>query len=958
MRIPASTYRLQFTPSFGFKEASAALDYLAELGVTDLYASPIFHARSGSEHGYDVVDPNQLNPELGTADNFDELNAAARGRGLGWLQDIVPNHMAYDGQNVMLMDLLENGPASPYYDFFDVDWNHPYESMRGKILAPFLGGFYGDCLENGELMLGYDQSGLSIRYASLRFPVNIESYADVISHDLSALRKRLGAQHLDYIKLLGILYTLKNIPPKEESSERTDQIVFVKRMLWELYSNDAEIQRDIDANVTRFNGTKGKPESFNLLDRLLAQQWYRLSFWKVAAEELDYRRFFNVNELISMRMEDEKVFNHSHRLIVKLAREGKFTGLRVDHVDGLYDPLEYLQRLRRAAGDVYIAVEKILAFDEELPDDWPIEGTTGYEFLNFVNGLFCARAQRRKHNQIYSRFIDNDTSCGALVVEKKRLIIGKYMAGDIETLAHLLKGVSSRDRHAADVTLYGLKRALVEALAFFPVYRSYVSPARFAAADRAVLSVAVERAKAANAGLALELDFIERFLLLDFADHHGAEERISWTRFVMRFQQLTGPLMAKGFEDTTLYVYNRLLSLNDVGGDPERFFGVALDEFHDFNKRRIRLWPHTMNATATHDCKRGEDARARISVLSELPEEWDNRLKTWSRINRSKKRKVKGHEVPDRNDEYFLYQSLLGSYPAQGEPDADFTERLKAYIIKAVREAKVHTEWLKPDLAYETTFVKFAEAILAPSPEDHFLSEFVPFAGKIAYCGMFNSLAQTLLKIAAPGFPDIYQGTELWDLSFVDPDNRRPVDFAARRSLLRELKIREANDRAALLNEIFAHWGDGRIKLYLLHKLLSFRRDRGALFAAGDYLPLEASGELADRVCAFARRQDRSWVLAIVPRLIGKEVYRGGAPLGDDFWRGTMLHLPGSTPGQWVDVITGNTLTATSAAPVKALELGGVFKDFPVALLCDEEAAEELPNLKENTHARTSETMA
>ncbi len=952
MRIPVSTYRLQFTPSFGFQEANIILDYLEELGITDIYASPIFHARSGSEHGYDVVDPNRLNPELGSSADFDALAQAARRRGFGWLQDIVPNHMAYDRQNRMLMDVLENGPASPYYDFFDIDWNHPYDSMKGKVLAPFLGRFYGECVENGEITLSYDHGGLSIRYASMQFPVNIESYADVITHELGALRKGLGASHLDFIKLLGILYTLKNMPPNEESGERADQIVFVKRMLWELYSNDPEIKRHIDANVSRFNGTEGKPESFNLLDRLLAQQWYRLSFWKVAAEELDYRRFFNVNELISLRMEDEKVFEKTHGLIVKFARDGTFTGLRIDHVDGLYDPLGYLQRLRGAAGDVYLAVEKILGFGEELPEHWPVQGTTGYEFLSMVNGLFCARAQRRKFNQIYSRFTDSETSCGTMVVEKKRLIIGKYMAGDIESLANLLKSVSSRDRHAADVTLYGLKRALVEVLAFFPVYRSYVSADQFSAADRVQLSAAVERAKAANVGLLLELNFIERFLLLDFGEHHSEAEKGDWIHFVMRFQQLTGPLMAKGFEDTTFYVYNRLLSLNDVGGDPDHF-GVSPQEFHEFVRRRGQCWPDTMNTTATHDCKRGEDARARINVLSELPEEWDSQLKSWSRINRPKKSKIKGLEVPDRNDEYFLYQTLIGAFPVQPQPDADFYERLHAYIIKAVREAKVHTEWLKPDLAYEGGFVKFAEAILTSSPDSGFLAEFVPFAEKVAYGGMFNSLAQTLLRIVAPGIPDTYQGTESWDLSFVDPDNRRPVDFAARQRLLGELKASELKDHPALLRELLAEWRDGRIKLYLLHKLLNFRRAHRELFSAGDYLPLQATGEMADRVCAFARRKDQTWALAVVPRLVGREAYRGSAPLGDAVWRGTTLCLPQSAPGRLVDVISGNTLETALEAPIKTLELGGVFKDFPVALLCNEKTPEPLPSVKEDSDART-----
>jgi len=469
MKIPSATYRLQLTPKFGFTEAESVLPYLRELGISDIYASPIFHARAGSLHGYDVVDPNQLNPELGSAEAFESLHEHARRLGLGWVQDIVPNHMAYDGQNRMLMDVLENGEASPFFDFFDIDWQHPYESMRGKVLAPFLGGFYGECLENGEITLYYDQRGLGIRYFSLQLPVNLESYNEVLTQDVNSLRKRLGSRHLDFIKLLGVLYALKNIPPKQESADRADQILFVKQMLWELYTGTLEIKEHLDANIARFNGIPGNPESFSLLDRLLSQQYYRLSFWKVAAEELDYRRFFNINELISLRVEDEKVFRHSHTLIFKLVRDGKFTGLRVDHVDGLYDPLGYLKRLRREAGDLYLTVEKILGVDEELPSAWPVEGTTGYDYLNFLNGIFCAGQQRRRFSQIYERFTGLETSWPALMPEKKRLIIGKYMAGDIESLAYLLKRVSSRDRHAADVTLYGLKRALVEVLAFFPV---------------------------------------------------------------------------------------------------------------------------------------------------------------------------------------------------------------------------------------------------------------------------------------------------------------------------------------------------------------------------------------------------------------------------------------------------------------------------------------------------------
>ena len=954
MKIPATTYRLQFNPEFGFADAEAVVAYLRELGVSDIYASPVFHARSGSMHGYDIVDPNRLNPDLGSEQEFASLIDQVHRYDLGWLQDIVPNHMAYDGQNHMLMDVLENGEASQFKDYFDIDWNHPYENLKAKILAPFLGEFYGDCLEKGEIALYFGQDGLSIRYHEMRFPLSIESYGDVLTYNLARLRKRCGAGDLDFIKLLGVLYALKNIAPKEETGERADQIVFIKRMLWELYSGNGEIREFIDSNVNRFNGIPGKPETFNLLDCLLAQQWYRLSFWKVAAEELDYRRFFNINELISLRVEEEKVFRYTHALAVKLAREGRFTGLRVDHVDGLYDPLGYLQRLRREAGEVYLVVEKILSFDEELPGQWPIAGTTGYEFLNFVSGMFCARQHRRRFSQIYGRFTGMEESCAEVISDKKRLIIGKYMAGDIEGLAYLLKSVSSRNRHAADITLYGLKRALVEVLTFFPVYRSYVSADHFSAQDRRELGTAIALAKETNPGLLLELNFIERFLLLDFAAHLSSEEKARWTHFVMRFQQLTGPLMAKGCEDTAMYVYNRLLSLNEVGSDPDRF-GVGVDEFHDFVQRRNTRWPHAMNTTATHDTKRGEDARARINVLSEIPDQWDECLKAWGKMNHGKKIKVKGQEAPDRNDEYFFYQTLIGSYPVSESGQGDFVPRLCAYLIKAVREAKMHTEWLKPDLAYEEAFTHFVTTLLVPAENNWFLSRFAPFAKKIAYCGMYNSLGQTLLKITVPGVTDFYQGTELWDLSFVDPDNRRRVDFAKQSRLLDDLKRSETAGRRELLRDLLQNWHDGRIKFYLTYKLTNFRRAYPEVMVDGDYIPLEVSGEHADRVCAFARRSGSVWAVAVTPRLIGAVVFSGALPLGGDFWRSTEVHLPEGAPAQWVNIVTGRHTAALVVGKEKALPVQALCKEFPVALLFSANAMDEPILQEERTSAASFE---
>jgi (1->4)-alpha-D-glucan 1-alpha-D-glucosylmutase len=932
MRIPIATYRIQFTPEFGFAAARAIVPYLHELGITDIYASPISQARTGSLHGYDVVDPNNINPELGSAEEFEALIAEVRRHGMGWVQDIVPNHMAYDGENKMLMDVLENGQGSRYTDYFDIDWNYPFETMRDKLLAPFLGGFYGECLENGDIKLGYDESGLHIHYHSLALPAHIESYSTVFAEGVGALRRRLGARHPDFIKLLGVLYTLKNLPPKEEVRERADQIAFVKSMLWELYSTSAEIKEFIDSNIARFNGTEGEPASFDPLDRFLAEQLYRLSFWKVAAEELNYRRFFNINELISMRVEEEKVFRHIHELVFKLVREGKVTGLRIDHIDGLYDPLGYLRRIKQEQPNVYLVVEKILALDEELPPDWPLDGTTGYDFLNYAGGIFCARKNKSKLTDIYGRFSGVHVSCHQMGYEKKRLIIGKYMAGDIDGLARLLRRISGRDRHAADFTLYGLRRALVEVLTFFPVYRSYVTQENFSDADRAYLSEAIRKAKASNPGLILELKFIERFLLLQFVAQ-GDEEKRDWIHFVMRFQQLTGPLMAKGFEDTTLYVYNRLLSLNEVGGDPDRF-GVSLQEFHRFNSRRRERWPRALNATATHDTKRGEDARTRISVLSEIPEQWEQRLKDWSRINRGKKSIVRGEEMPDRNDEYFLYQTLIGAFPVNGREDPTFMDRLKAYIIKSVREAKVYTEWLKPDLAYEEAFLRFVEQILDPAEGNRFPGELAACAEKIAFYGMINSLSQTLLKIVVPGVPDFYQGTELWDLSFVDPDNRRAVDYERRRRILGELSSCAPEHRLTLAEELLSNWQDGRIKLFLTHEALNFRRHYQDVFLGGEYIPLRVCGDLEECVCAFARRQGSEWVVTAVPRLVAEIAPSANAGSFAQVWGSSAIALPDAAPRLWRNVLTGESLTASDFGDEpKTLRLNDLFAHFPVGLV-------------------------
>ena len=557
--------------------------------------------------------PISLNPELGGLSDFEALADELRKHNMGWIQDIVPNHMAMDSENRLLMDILENGYQLSVFQFFDVDWDHPAASLNKRILAPFLGRFYGECLEDGEIALQYGPDGFKVAYYNIAFPLRIESYLNLFKN-LAQLKRKLAEDNPDFIKLLGILYVLKTLSSSDEPEERSNQIKFIQRTLWELYNSNAVIKAFVDETLRTFNGEKGKAESFNFLDDLLSQQLFRLSFWKVAAEEINYRRFFCVNGLISLRVEDEHVLNHTHGLIFDLIERRIVTGLRIDHVDGLYDPTSYLQKVRDRAPTTYIVVEKILNLKEDLPPFWPVQGTTGYDFTNYVNELFCQKENERAFSRIYSSVTGLKNSYEDVVRDNKKLMIQEDMASDVHNLALLLKKISSRDRHGSDITLNALRRALTEVLAVFPVYRTYISQVAVSENDRKTILEAVDRARANFPALLHGFTFVRRFLLLDFPDYVSEEEKRDWLHFAMRFQQLTGPVMAKGVEDTTLYVYNRLLSLNEVGGRPDHF-GCSLEEFHNFNTKRRDLWPDSLNATSTHDTKRGEDVRARINVL-------------------------------------------------------------------------------------------------------------------------------------------------------------------------------------------------------------------------------------------------------------------------------------------------------------------------------------------------------
>lgn len=924
--IPSSTYRLQFCSDFGFSESSELTEYFKELGIGAVYSSPLFEAVPGSAHGYDITDPNSINPELGTPAELKRIVKSFKKQGIGWIQDIVPNHQAYTSRNRIIADIFERGNNSGFFHFPDVDWEHPY--IRGRLLAPFLGKPFGEALENGEIKLGYKRSGFYIQYYEHIFPLKAETYVKVLSHGLKDPVKQHGNEP-DITNLFNIIRMFRGIHSSPGNKDRHDTLSEAKEALWRLYKERGFVKDFINRNIEELNGIKGNSDSFNHLETLLAEQNFKLSYWKVATEEINYRRFFNINELICMRTEDPAVMEYNHKLIFSLVNEGLFTGLRVDHVDGLYDPFHYLQRLKKNTGNIYVLVEKILETDERLREDWQVEGTTGYDFLNHVNGLFCKRENAGEFTKLYTSFTGTKTDYRELLYEKKKMIIEKHLGGDIDNLIRLLKKVSGTDRYGSDITANGLKRALTEVASAFPVYRTYIRNSDISKEDRNIIIRAVKQTKDRNPDLFPEIGYLEKFLLFESFDSAPEDRKEMWADFVMRFQQLTGPLMAKGFEDTTLYIYNRILSLNEVGGDPGRF-GTGVKEFHEFNETRLSDHPYAMNATSTHDSKRGEDIRARINVLSEMPGEWRERLRTWSRMNSSKKGRRGRRLVPEKNDEYFLYQSMLGGLPFEQEKYEEFRERLSNYMIKAVREAKVNTAWLEPDTDYEDAFVGFIDRITDFSGEDEFTNDFLKFQKKIARFGITNSLSQTLLKMTSPGVPDFYQGTELWDLNFVDPDNRRPVDFGKRKMFLEQIiKNDDTSGQTAFIRELVNSGEDGRIKMYLIRKTLEYRKRRRDLFMHGSYTPLRSCGEFPGNILSFVRSSGKDCFITLVTRFPSELPVYEGMPLGEAVWKDTTVSIPGGYPRTYRNVLTGETVEAD----VNGLSAADVFREIPVALL-------------------------
>jgi (1->4)-alpha-D-glucan 1-alpha-D-glucosylmutase len=989
-RFPESTYRLQFHAGFTFQDACRIIPYLHALGITHCYASPFLQAQPGSTHGYDITNHQAFNPEIGTEADYEALCEALEAHGMGQVLDIVPNHMGVAGNdNQWWRDVLENGPASPYAGFFDIAWEaSPRVEMHGKVLLPILGKSYGEALESQEIHLAYVAGALILQYFDHNFPVAPQSYIMLLEHRRDELAALLADTPDSLAEYDSILTAIRHLAPSNETdpakvAERQREKEVIKRRLATLTDIQPAVRQFIADNVALFNGTAGDPHSFDQLDALLQAQAYRLCNWRIASEEINYRRFFDINELAALSMEKPEVFTATHELILRLLSEGKVLGLRIDHPDGLYDPRQYLQRLqqqyllhqaRRLLGTeavdqsladqdldtllggemippsnppqeelrrpLYVVVEKILGVHETLRQDWPVYGTSGYDFLNVLNGLFVDSAKRVAFTRLYGDWTQDSRAFADVVYDAKRLIMQVSLTSEVHMLAYQLDRLAQQHRRSRDFTFNRLRHALQEVIAYFPVYRSYITADELHPDDRRDVQQAVARAQRNNPALSREVfAFVRDMLLLNYPAGAGEDERAAQQRFVGKFQQVTAPVMAKGLEDTAFYRYHRLLSLNEVGNDADRF-GVSPDELHRVNQERQAKWPWALSALSTHDTKRSEDVRARLNVLSELPEEWQACLKRWSDLNAQYRQDIDEAPVPDASVEYFLYQTLLGAWPLEpysAEEYAAFIERIQAYMLKALHEAKVHTSWINPNAAYDEAVQHYVADILAPA-NTTFVDDFRAFQRRIGHGGLFNSLAQTLLKITTPGVPDTYQGTELWDFSLVDPDNRRPVDYASRHRLLQELQTRLAatgKDRLALAQELLTNKEDGRLKLYITALALHCRRRNPGLFAVGDYLPAQVLGAKGAHVFGFSRRQGDRAAIVAVPRLIAQLLADSHeAPLGEAVWQDTRLRVPGIDSQQtWRHVFTGEPVRIAMEDGQPTLAVAELLAQFPMALL-------------------------
>lgn len=889
MYFPASTYRVQLNSSFTLKDLKNIIPYLYKLGISTIYGAPITTSTKGSTHGYDVINPDILNPEIGTVQQLQEIAAQLQEYGMGWLQDIVPNHMAYSMDNARLADVFERGPQSPYFHYFDVDWNHYDPKYKGKIMVPFIGKDLDEAIDSNEIKLVYKEEGFFINYYDTNYPVAIDTYSFIFSVAEDEELEDISEKIYDNI-----------------NAEISEWNNYKKEWINQLKQYEGALQKAMD----KINENK------SLLRNLLSRQYYILTWYKVTEQEIDFRRFFTVNSLICLRMEDEQVFDDYHQFIYQLYKSNLVQGLRIDHIDGLYNPQQYVQRLRKLFGEeVYVIAEKILEYNEDIASDWDLQGTSGYEFLSFTNQLLSSEKGGEKLLQFYKALVPDTPEYEEMVFQKKHHFLFDQMGGELENLLHLaeeLKIFEGRQYKAE-----GLKNALGVLMASFPVYRIYPDSYPLNEVAIPIVNKAFDKASKHIGDAQQELDLLKEIFFADGKKQEDANRLL----FLMRLMQFTGPLAAKGVEDTTFYVYNPLISHNEVGDAPAQL-GISIQDFHAKMKSRQQNNPYSLNGTSTHDTKRGEDGRMRINVLAEMADEWMEQVKHWQEINQPFIKTINNKRVPSTNDEYFIYQSLVGSFPEDLKVTDSYVERSHAFIEKALREAKVETTYTEPNTAYEEGCKNFITSLL--NSNNHFLQSFVPFLQQVIEYASIYSLEQVLVKITAPGIPDIYQGCELWDLSYVDPDNRRPIDYPCRIKALDNIIQKETEGTAAVLSFIQQHKQEGREKLFVTYKTLHFRNAHNELFLQGEYIPVTSN----ENVVVYARRHNNQWALIAFPVNLKNITENKGSLLGEQAWSNDHIQLPEGAPTKWKNIFTGESVGGN-----KQLLLKEIFAKFPVALL-------------------------
>jgi (1->4)-alpha-D-glucan 1-alpha-D-glucosylmutase len=887
MIIPASTYRVQLHKGFTFKDLERIIDYLDSLGITTIYAAPIFRATPGSMHGYDITDPHSINPDIGTIVDLKRIAVRLKEKKMSWIQDIVPNHMAFHTQNFRLMDVLERGEWSPYYQYFDILWDHPAPHLKGKLQVPFLGKSLKDCVESNEITIGFSAKGFTVDYFRTSFPLSINAY------DLF-LPRTAG---------------FRDLPAGGKVSHTLDAWTAIKGTFISNIREDEQKHFEILRILEVLNADKGK------VSEVLDQQHYLLSYWKDTEHEIGYRRFFTVNELICLRMENERVFNEYHSFLHSLYQEGLIQGVRIDHIDGLKDPAQYTGRLRKLLGDdCYIIAEKILEAKENIPGQWPLQGTSGYEFLSHINQLITNRNGAKQLLTFYKTLVPGLMPYKDLVFQNKQLILAQYMAGEWKNIVdHFISlGLSENFKHDR------LKKAIGLLMVCLPVYRIYPDRLPLAGEQLQIMKEAFAKANVRAGELKSELEYLKN-LFTENSPKQGGDERVLC--FLQRLMQFTGPLTAKGVEDTTFYIYNALISHDEVGDAPSTL-GISVNNFHTKMVERQRSTPLSLNATATHDTKRGEDSRLRLNVLCEFPEDWQQMISEAVEINRPFHRRLpSGKLAPVINDEYFIYQAISGGFPEGSDVNNEWLERLQAYLIKVVREAKEHSDWGSPDEAYEGACHFFIRSILLNGSD--FMKSFLPFISKVVDRSNRLAVAQVLIKITSPGIPDIYQGCELWDLSFVDPDNRRPVDYLLRMDLLDRIISKEREGTKALFSFLKDERNAGAEKMFAVWKALHFRRSNRELFVSGTYIPLQLT-EGGRVTIAYARRLDNSWVIIVAPLFSNGEMDTQTPALPID----AEIILPEGSSGTWRNVFTGERVVTNGR-----LALSACFNLFHVAML-------------------------